>query len=716
MFLNSVETIYLKPKTAIEFGLINKTLSKNKKVCSFCPSSINENSTSITVNGSVNNIETKLKYEKQKLTKKQKVFIAWAYLLSKNYENNSSNKNIASEYIKDAIQDELDSFNISNEKAWALPYYLISRYSLDISGIPNPRINLYKFLDSKKPLFTDFYKELLRQETNPIRKTTIAKIAEKYYPEESWFIDQISDDLYHQGKYRECIDYLLSVKNRLGEKKWLEKEARVTLWKCYIEIKEFKEAMSSIQGKIPYEYFSDDFGPLLRGITIVIEGKKYEDAITEFEQVIFEDYTDNNLSYLASYYLIKCFLEINNRTRAVQTISLLRVQEDTFLHAGAPFNYSDQVIDILEEVIKSNILDVVSIAKAKGVLAYFLEKTQTSLTTKNREKVLHRAVKLSKESLRYFSDDSSLNALHSNLLYLLGNHDKAMDYKIKSFTKGGRPDDIFPNAELNMCSSEYLLNYPKHIEDMFGESNTTPEAYIENYGFDSDVGILWKHKLFQQIAELYLYIKKYISNFNKIGEISEYTGGGLFEIAYSLGESGMHKEAQLVYEKYLETNDKNTAVLNNLAIEYEKTGDLKKARKFIKNAYSLHNDDDCAERNYKRLCKNKSNKTNQRPKSEMMIPVRKSIITFDNKKGEIILGKKRCEIPFSSNQYQLCKELFLRPYGEWLDETDVVDNFYKGNGPRCFYDSIRLVNSKAEKCFGIKNILTYKASRVRIRI
>ena len=64
--------------------------------------------------------------------------------------------------------------------------------------------------------------------------------------------------------------------------------------------------------------------------------------------------------------------------------------------------------------------------------------------------------------------------------------------------------------------------------------------------------------------------------------------------------------------------------------------------------------------------------------------------------------------------YQLCKALFTVPFGEWLQETDVVHSFYK-EGSRSFYDAVRLVNQRVERHLKIKKLLIYDASRVQIR-
>ncbi len=710
------ETIHFKPKTAVEFGILKKVPNGTYDTCSFLPTSISETPNEVSIVGKVDDVETSLTYKKEGLTKKQKIFIAWIYLLTEKYETRKITKKLAEDYIKEALQDEIDFTKPNNEERWYFPYYLIARHGLDVAGVGTPKNELYRFLEEPKEYFAEFYKEILRQEKNEIRKVAVAKIAEKFHPTEGWFINQICDDLYDQKKYDECINYLQGVRERLGEEEWTKKEARVTLWKCYIKKQDYENALAVIKGSIPYEYFQDDFGPLLRGITLTMQAVNYDDAIQNLEEVIVRDYVDSYLTYLASFYLIKCFLETKNTIRLKQVVSTMRVQEDTFMNAGAPLYYGDEVIAILEEVIKSDGLDNQSSAKLKAVLACFLEQFKINPLAKDEKdiQIAERASALAREALEYFPDDSSLNALYSNILSRLGKYDEAMDYKIKSLASEGTFDAIYSNADLAKCSSEYRLKYPKHIADLFEEIDASPKVYIENYGFDTDVGVYWKKKMYTQIVELFLYVKPHITDYEKIGEISNHTGGGLFEIAYSLGEASNHKEAKWVYEKALEIQGDSRAVLNNLAIEYEKSGDIKKAKEIIMRAYQSEGDDEFVERNYARLCGNKKPSSTQKPKTERVEPVKTQTITFDEKAGNIIFGIKKCEVPVGSNQYQLCKALFSRPLGEWVNETDVVSNFYK-EGPRSFYDAVRFVNKRAEQMFKIKKLLSYKASRVQIR-
>jgi len=108
--------------------------------------------------------------------------------------------------------------------------------------------------------------------------------------------------------------------------------------------------------------------------------------------------------------------------------------------------------------------------------------------------------------------------------------------------------------------------------------------------------------------------------------------------------------------------------------------------------------------------------TAKTPRKEEETKSKKSLPTFNIGNGEINLRKQKCQIPLGSNQYQLCKAIFERPLGEYVKETDVVENFYRGSdSPRSFYDAVRLVNQKVEKDIGIKRLIEFKAASARIR-
>ncbi len=722
---DEIETVYLEPKTAFDFGIIKDNPSK-MGVISFQPISIQEKEGTITIVGKVDDNETTLKYEKETLTPRYKVLVAWVYLLLRKYETQDKTNKIASEYLKEALKEDLEMLRQKPiDERWAFPYYLISNYGLDVAKVLNVRAEMYKFLKCSKPLFLDFYKEILRQEKNPIRKVAVARIAEKIYPSEGWFIREIADDLFDQHKYDECIAYLLSVEKRIHDKKeWDETAGRMTLWQCYLKKRMYKEALAELSTPLHDPYFYEDYASLLRGIVFIYQ-RKWADAIKNFEQVVIEDVKDTNLAICASYYLIECFLATKNLVKVEQVISAFKLQEDELFLFDTRVHFGNDAVRILSKVIKSRAISDEGVAKLKGMLAYILYKLLPAKNENKRRKLtsrekdgIEKALKLTKQALDFFPAEVFFNALYSELLYEKKLYEEAMDYKIKSLIKDAGLGVIYANVELADCTDEYLHSYPQKVRDTFSMFDATPENYIEYYGFDNDVTALWKRKLYRQIADLYLYVKPYIKDYKNIGEISSHTGGtGLFEIAYSLSEAGNKEEAKWVYEKHNNLNGENSSSLNNLAIIFEKEGNLKKAKELITKAKSLNSDDEIVNRNCGRICGNKNDGNAQKERKEIAAQKRKKDkLTFDPITGEISLGSNKCSIPFASNQYQLCKILFAKPLGQWLNETDFMNDFFKGKeSARSFYDAIRLTNQKIEQGLKIKKLLIYNASRVQIR-
>lgn len=717
------ETVYLLPKTAIEFGVVKSVAPSRKKSYDFQPSSITEDGDTITVSGLLDKTEVEVAYSRAALTDKQRIFIAWMYLLlerKEEWEDRGKNKGIAAAYLKEALKEEIGfDFDKPRPKPTWLPYYLISSYELEIAGIRKPLQMMYRCLELKQPTYVDFYKEMLRKEKNPIRALAVAKIAEKRFPTERWFIGTIAEDLFKQRKYAECIAYFHLVKKRVKKKVWLELDARFTLWQAYMETKDYDGAVAEFSEPFTATFFNEDYAPILRAITLCRQGK-WQEAIWVLESIIVADYRDTNLSYLATYYLILCNLEDGNTTRVEQLVAAHPIQDDDYVIYGLPFNYSEDAAAVFEKTLKSRSLGGKTLAKLKGMLAYLLYKNLPSQEDRKWGKremaVVARALQLTKEALEYYPREFAFLALSSNLLRSQGKFDEAMDYKIRGWSKDGYASDLYIEVELADCSHDYIVGYVEKLEKEL-EARDAYSYYIEGYGFDSDTGVLFKRKFYSELAKLYKVVKPHIKDWSTVGEMGEHIGGGLFEIAYALSEVGDNKSAIFVYEKELETGE-NSAILNNLALAYEKQNDLHKAKELIEKAKKLAGDgDEIVGRNYARIFGGKTKTDPQgKQETESKPPKRKEKLKFDPQAGVISLGKARCELPIGSNQYQLCKALFERPIGTWLTETDIVDTFYRGNeSKRGFYDAIRLANEKIEQGLKIKKLLIYKASQVQIR-
>jgi hypothetical protein len=346
--------------------------------------------------------------------------------------------------------------------------------------------------------------------------------------------------------------------------------------------------------------------------------------------------------------------------------------------------------------------------------------------TKTEKRLLENTINLAKEAVRLHPDDGFFNLILSNLVGINGDYDNSFYQGLYALNEPIGQYDLDDNHNLEKCSEKFIEEYPEKLASVYNEIHFPIKNYIDIY-LGSDIDWLYKRKKYQIISSLYNWVKskndwiefgKQLEENKK--ELGEYAGGGLFEIAYSLNENEERDEAKKVYEYLVQLSGETPAVMNNLAMIYEKNGDLSKAKELIKKAKSLlgTKDDEIIDRNFARLIKHskKHKNTAKNSKKEEEIKNKKSLPTFNVGNGEIVFGNKKCQIPLGSNQYQLCKEIFEKPLGEYVKEIDVIFNFYRySDSQRSFYDAVRLVNQKVEKAIGIKKLIEFKAASARIR-
>lgn len=83
-----------------------------------------------------------------------------------------------------------------------------------------------------------------------------------------------------------------------------------------------------------------------------------------------------------------------------------------------------------------------------------------------------------------------------------------------------------------------------------------------------------------------------------------------FECAFSFRNQN-NPRALAIYEAYLKTHPKNSAVLNNIGVIYEENGDIDKAQYYFSRAHSISPDDEILSRNLNRVNKKIQEKIEQ---------------------------------------------------------------------------------------------------------
>jgi tetratricopeptide (TPR) repeat protein len=712
------ETIFLNPDTAGSFGILAKSEAKDpvkeeKEVISIPVQvlKIEESEKKIVVTLKLEDKEVQIPYKKAELNRMKNLFIGWAYLLisEEDYKTRDENKKKATEYLKEAskpIRDEEEGPDDDDEPS-PLAHYLISKYDLNISWAKSHRLELYHHFNKGKPLFRDFYHQLIYREPTQLRKIMIAQKALEYYPNDGFFIELIASDLFHQKRYLDCIEFITERKKHFSDDEWIEMDTlRITLIRTYNQEKMYDEALEELQTNI--RAFSTDYTNLLRG-TVYHQQKNFPEAIKAFEQVVVEDYINHDAAIIATYYLLECYL-LNKNTYKLSNIidSFALDDHQVYLFGHEPYK-EKEIIKMFERVLASKEIDDRLLAKVKIMYAYLLQEGlqfgqgEKEPLTKDEKEILEKSLNLLTEALPFHKGSAFANGLYSNLLRTNEDYDQAMDYKLKSISNDKNSSSYYVGAELEETSEKYMNNYPEHFKKFLEENGGTIPAYIENMGFDFDVGGLWKHKKYKQIVELYKLVKPHIHDDSNFGHMSGHTSAGdWFDVAYSLSEAGDTKECIILYEKILKDDAENSSVLNNLAILYEKFGDMGKAKSLIQKAKKLVPEDEVVNRNYTRLTSAKKGKEVASAKNEVEIPKEENNepkTVIDGSIGYLVLGKHKINVGASKNvPFKLLQTLC--PFG-------------KAKGISAVYNQ---TNTERSKLKGLDLSLDEKVVQLRLRL
>ncbi len=674
------ETIFLNPDTAGSFGILAKSEAKDpvkeeKEVVSIPVQvlKIEEAEKKIVVTLKLEDKEVQISYKKTELNRMKNLFIGWAYLLisDEDYKTRDENKKKASEHLKEAskpVRDEEEGPDDDDEPS-PLAHYLISKYDLNISWAKSHRLELYHHFNKGKALFRDFYHQLIYREPNQLRKIMIAQKALEYYPNDGFFIELIANDLFHQKRCLDCIEFITERRKHFSDNEWVEMDTlRITLIRAYNQEKMYTEALEELKTNI--RAFSTDYTNLLKG-TVYHQQKNYPEAIKAFEQVVIEDYINHDAAVIATYYLLECYL-LNKDTYKLSNIinSFTLDDHQVYVFGHEPYK-EKEIIKMFERVLASKEIDDRLLAKVKIMYAYMLQEGlqfgqgSKEPLTKDEKEILDKCLTLVKEALPFHKENIFANGFYSNLLSANGNNEEAMDYKLRSVLKGD--STYYVGAELGETHDYYMNSYPAHFKKLLGDDNGSILNYIENLAFEYDIGGLWKHKKYKQIVELYKIVKTHIPSNSRFGEMSGFTGSGdWFDIAYSLSETGDTKESITVYENILKTDTENPSVLNNLAIAYEKLGDMKKAKMHIQKAKKLAPEDEIVSRNYSRLTSIKKTAEVTSSKKEVEMPKQENSepsTVVEGSTGYLVLGKQKIVIgPAKNVPFKLLEALC--PFGK----------------------------------------------------
>jgi hypothetical protein len=296
----------------------------------------------------------------------------------------------------------------------------------------------------------------------------------------------------------------------------------------------------------------------------------------------------------------------------------------------------------------------------------------------------------------------------STAFYTLGSYDKAYEHKIRASFVKAEDTYVEPLANIEKTSEEFknglIKTIKKYVEE---DARNKPDNYIESE-LSEVVDYFWEKKRYFLIAELY----HYVEDNSELYLPDEY----LFHFGYSLKENDEPEEAKKCYERSLENKNKSSSVLNNLAIIYEKEGNLKRAKELILEAFSLTDgSDEIVNRNKVRLIAPKKKMVQQGARNQVKVIEPIHHITYDTIR-DIITYKdgKTLTLRNGDNITKIICEIFRKPKSAHL-EQDLLD-LIGSDGNRTIYDAVVNINKKFRSLGAKSNLLTFSSGKVTVTL
>lgn len=653
------------------------------------------------------NEETKqinLSYNKNKLSPYDYILIGWIYIVYYFTEKGEHYINTAKEFLIKSIKKGVNS---------CLPHYLLANFPLNyIEGV-NRVDNLYSALDDYDDTFPDFYSFLYMKDENKIRAVGVLKKGLEKFPTSFILNYHLSNYLIRKKNYKEALKFLRNINSKeyknYGSRFLIDLFYNVFM--CNINLGDFDEAERTIKNNVVFNKYRIS---LLNGL-LEYHKSEFETASNYFLECIQKNLLKVE-GYCSYYYLLDCYVKLKKYDLLNDILSVIPDENIDYIDYYLNMEFLDLAESCLEEIIELDI-DEMSIARAKGLLASiilyerlpnFIYEPRRILTKKEKN-LLEKTESLIKNTLNFYPTNQFFLTTFSDVLFIKGKFDESMIVKLKSLECRiyDQVSETYTNISLENCTEIFINNYKNRIEKIFFKKKELKEIYVKEQ-LQLDIEDLFSMKRYDVINNLYFYLR---------GDIDFDNSDYLFEIAYSLREEEYVDEAETIYNKIVEREPKNTSVLNNLAIIFEKKGELDKAIDLIKTAKDLNQKDIVIINNFNRitgLVKPKKGK-----KREIKFEIKQKLkLHFDTEKSRIFYGNKFCEIPISTYEYYLCKAIFSKPLGAKIPEEEifeVLDRAKLEERSRTIYDTCRRINKKVESSLGLKKILINRGAMIWIR-
>lgn len=481
-------------------------------------------------------------------------------------------------------------------------------------------VNLYDEKPEKLMLAKQEYVELyFEKETNLLKRFNLAKKVlfknPKYEP-----ALKATFDYYTKSDNQEIEDFKKFYKDNYEElKSTLHSSDFVRLsFVVFLKSKQFDMCEELLKNEpfihTPWNYLNDNINPYLKGV-LYYEQENYRESLRYFKETV-ENVGDTELLLGCHIYMFSIYMKLKDAIGIESTlVQMCKQIESVSMNDYFVFQMElptkQFFLDEIQFAINNNINDKTRLTSIY-LFKKFLCQNETVLS-ENEKKEIEGLLNEIKNNTKETLFDLYLLA-HG--YYRIEQYDNAVIYKLKYVLAGGK-EWIF--TDIAECSEDFLYDYATTIKEELAKPpsrDVRAERYFREM-FSKDIEELFKKKQYDTISDIYSLLEGTASDlFFSPDELEDgYTFfDRRFEVAYSLNEAGREKDAQEVYESI---DEPSSSVLNNLALIYEKQGDVKKAKETIKRAFDLTDGkQDIINRNKERMLSAKKSKTTRSNKAD----------------------------------------------------------------------------------------------------
>ncbi len=600
---------------------------------------------------------------------------------AKDYTHSQDRENFDNKYLF-----EMFLFcSVKNEEEYNLP----------------PYEELWRVFLQERPLLPTTYKLLFTKETNSIRKKAIA---EKGFAQTSdfYYLQYILSDLFKKKQYRQFVDLFIAHEQTVKDGGFPYYSA---LYFNFIDscraLADFEtlrkhiwdEDVSFFGGR-----YSRDF---IEGISAYYQ-EHYVEAEEYFKKSMVKDVEGSEVTRGATVFYISCLLKQKKTEQAKSHIFDLQPREPYLNNYSIDdFDYPKVESTLIDELKK---LDT---SKEETDALTYYEASLTYDWQDFTKKKATEVVRMLKPIERTYDSDCTYYFLLSEALFVLGSYDEAYEYKLQAIDRQSDHSEVSYSAHIKNTSNSFQDGLAQTIEEAFQYNRKRGfTGFIESEAQEL-IAYLWREKKYSLIVAVFDLIEE--KGF--IDDVAEY----LFEFAFSLKEEKDIVRAQKYYEYYIEKKGENQSVLNNLAIIYEQSGNIKLAKNLIEKAFKLSKgSDSVVNRNRERLIGKASKKKAVRPEKKMEETKDVTdVIEYDLDYGKLLYRGSEQKVRSSKLMPAMLKILFEKPQKAieaiTIFETLNLDELSEG---RSLLDCVRQINGKLQK-LGIKeDVFDFRSEKV----